>query len=78
MCSSDLFGVVAPGQTGRPIVRQLNRDIAGILQQADTKERFLRQGADATPGTPEEFLKLMQSEYAKFQKLVKDAGISTQ
>ena len=43
-----------------------------------TRERFLRQGADAVITTPEEFQKLMQSEYAKYQKLVKDAGISTQ
>ena len=72
------FGVVAPSKISRPIVQQLNKDIIAILQQPDTKERFMRQGAEAVITTPEDFQKLMQSEYAKYQKLVKDAGISAQ
>ncbi len=72
------FGVVAPSKISRAIVQQLNKDIVAILQQPDTKERFLRQGAEAVITTPEDFQKLMQSEYAKYQKLVKDAGISAQ
>jgi len=76
--SQSWFGVVAPTKLPRAIVQQLSRDINAILQQADTRERFLRQGADATVGSPEDFQKLMQSEFAKYQKLVKDAGISAQ
>lgn len=72
------FGVVAPVKTSRAIVMQLNRDIAGILKTADTKERFLRQGAEAAFGSPEQFQKLLQTEFVKYQKLVKDAGISAQ
>jgi tripartite-type tricarboxylate transporter receptor subunit TctC len=72
------FGVVAPAKTPRAIVLQLNKDINEILNTADTRERFLRQGAEAVGGTPEEFQKLMQAEYVRYQKLVKDAGISTQ
>ncbi len=76
--SESWFGVVAPAKTPRAIVDQLNRDIAGILRQADTRERFLRQGADAVITTPAEFQALMQSEYAKYRKLIRDTGISTQ
>ncbi len=76
--SESWFGVVAPAQTPRGIIAQLNRDIAMILQTPDVGERFLRQGAQAVYGTPEEFQKLMQTEFVKYQKLVKDAGISTQ
>ena len=72
------FGVVAPSKISRAIVQQLNKDIIAILQQPDTKERFMRQGAEAVITTPEDFQKLMQSEFAKYQKLVKDAGISAQ
>ena len=72
------FGVVAPSKISRAIVQQLNKDIIAILQQPDTKERFMRQGAEAVITTPEDFQKLMQSEYAKYQKLVIDAGISAQ
>jgi tripartite-type tricarboxylate transporter receptor subunit TctC len=76
--SESWFGVVAPAATPRPIIMQLNRDIVKILQTSEMGERFLRQGAEPVTGSPEQFQKLMQSEFAKFQKLVKDAGISSQ
>jgi tripartite-type tricarboxylate transporter receptor subunit TctC len=72
------FGVVAPVKTSRGIVMQLNKDIADILRAADTRERFLRQGAEAVFGAPEQFQKLLQTEFVKYQKLVKNAGISVQ
>jgi tripartite-type tricarboxylate transporter receptor subunit TctC len=55
---------------------QLNRDIARQLATPEIKERFLRQGAVPAYGAPEDFRKLMQADYVKYQKLVKDAGIS--
>jgi tripartite-type tricarboxylate transporter receptor subunit TctC len=76
--SESWFGVVAPAGTPRNIVQQLNRDIINILKTPDIGERFLRQGAEAVYGTPEQFRELMREEYAKYQKLVKDAGISSQ
>jgi len=72
------FGVVAPAKTPHGIVLQLNKDIGNILKTPDMKEQFLRQGAEATPGSPEAFQKLMQTEFVRYQKLVKDAGISSQ
>jgi tripartite-type tricarboxylate transporter receptor subunit TctC len=72
------FGIVAPAGTPRNLIAQLNRDIINILKTPDIVERFLRQGADAVYGTPEQFRQLMQAEYVKYQKLVKAAGISSQ
>ena len=76
--SESWFGIVAPEKTARGVIMQLNRDVIAILQTADLKERFLRQGAVPAYGTPEEFKRLMQAEFVKYQKLVKDAGISSQ
>jgi tripartite-type tricarboxylate transporter receptor subunit TctC len=75
--SESWFGIVGPAGMSRAIVMQLNRDIAKILATADIKERFLRQGAVPAYGTPEDFRKLMQTDFVKYQKLVKDAGISS-
>jgi tripartite-type tricarboxylate transporter receptor subunit TctC len=76
--SESWFGIVAPEKTARGVIMQLNRDVIGILKTADLKARFLRQGAVPMYGTPEEFKRLMQAEFVKYQKLVKDAGISSQ
>jgi tripartite-type tricarboxylate transporter receptor subunit TctC len=76
--SQSWFGIVVPAKTPRSVIMQLNKDVIAILNTTDVKEKFLRQGADPAPGTPEEFHRLMQTEYVKYQKLVKDAGISSQ
>ncbi len=76
--SESWFGVIAPPKLAPAIIMKLNKDIADILKTADSKERFLRGGAEAVFGTPEEFRKLLQTENVKYQKLVKAAGISAQ
>jgi tripartite-type tricarboxylate transporter receptor subunit TctC len=38
-------------------------------------ERLMQLGALPVANTPEEFLAFTKSEYAKFGKLVKDAGM---
>ena len=69
------FGIGAPAKTPRAIIAQLNRDIVEILAEPGIRERFLAQGAEPASGTPEQFLKLQQDEYARVMKLVKELGI---
>ena len=72
------FGVAGPAKMPRNLVTSLNKDIVGILQQTDTRDRFVRQGAEPVFGTPEEFRKLMQTELVRFQKVIKDSGLKAQ
>ncbi len=72
------FGLAGPANIPRPIVNQLNADVIKVLQQPDTKEKFLRQGAEVVWSSPQEFQNLMTSEYARFQKVVKEAGLKVQ
>lgn len=76
--SESWFGLVGPAGMPRAHITQLNRDVAKILSAPEIKERFMRGGALAVYGTPEDFKKLMQADYARYIKLVKDAGISGQ
>lgn len=72
------FGVAGPAKMPHALVTRLNKDIVGILQQADTKDKFVRQGAEPVFGTPEQFLKLMQTEMVRSEKVIKQAGIKPQ
>ncbi|MGE5524431.1 MAG: Bug family tripartite tricarboxylate transporter substrate binding protein [Rhodospirillaceae bacterium] len=72
------FGVAGPANLPRGIVSQLNADIIKVLQQSDTKEKFTRQGAEVVWSTPQEFQNLMKSEYARFQKVVREASLKVQ
>jgi tripartite-type tricarboxylate transporter receptor subunit TctC len=73
------FGIVAPAGTSRKVIAQLNADVLKILRAPETKEKFARQGAELVDDTtPEGFAKLMKSEYTRYQKLIKDAGLKQQ
>jgi tripartite-type tricarboxylate transporter receptor subunit TctC len=69
------FGLLAPAKTPRPIVAKLSAEVARIVALPDVKERLRALGADPAPTTPEEFDAYIKGEVAKFQKIVKDAGI---
>jgi tripartite-type tricarboxylate transporter receptor subunit TctC len=69
------FGVFAPAQTPRPVVMKLNQGIGDLLRQPDVKEALIKQGAEASPSTPEELGKFVQSELAKWTPIIKAAGM---
>jgi tripartite-type tricarboxylate transporter receptor subunit TctC len=69
------FGLLAPARTPRPLLARLSAEVARIVELADVKERLRALGADPAPTTPEEFDAYIRAEVAKFQKIVRDAGI---
>lgn len=72
-------GVVAPAGTPRRIVEQLHGDIARVLRKPDLRTRFAVQGAESTPdSTPEGFMRHMQSEYTRFQAIIRGGGIKAE
>jgi tripartite-type tricarboxylate transporter receptor subunit TctC len=68
-------GVVIPAATPRDIVVKLNADIVKALNDPTVKQRLLDAGAEANPGTPEQFAKFMRAEITKYAKVVKDAHV---
>jgi tripartite-type tricarboxylate transporter receptor subunit TctC len=77
--SSAWFGVVAPTGTPRKIIVRLHTDIVRILRESETRKRFNVQGAEASVDTtPEAFKSLIKSEYARYQKLIRDIDLKPQ
>lgn len=72
------YGILTPTGTPKPIVSKLNKSIVDVLSAPDMKARYARQGMDATPGTSEEFVKLLKSETDKWAKVVREARIPQQ
>jgi tripartite-type tricarboxylate transporter receptor subunit TctC len=74
--SEQWFGVLAPAMTPRSVIDRLHRELSKIVQEDNTKERFLADGGEAAWNkTPEEFGALLQTEVVKWAKVVKAAGI---
>ncbi len=73
--STTWFGILAPAATPRDIVGQVSSDVAAVVQAADVRERFAAAGAEPIASTPEAFAETIQTETAKWARVVKAAGI---
>jgi tripartite-type tricarboxylate transporter receptor subunit TctC len=69
------YGVSAPAKTPRPIVERLHTEIVRALQSPDVREKLQGLGADPVGNTPEQYAAFIQSEIAKWGKVIKAAGI---
>jgi len=73
------FGMFAPAGTPKGLVNKLAADLNLILREAQTKQRFLTQGADPIDySSPDAFMKLLRSENVRFAKLIQEAGLQLQ
>jgi tripartite-type tricarboxylate transporter receptor subunit TctC len=68
-------GVMAPAGTPKPIVDLLNTEINKILARPDVKETLAKQGAVGMSMTPAEFDAFLRAQIAKWEKVVKSAGL---
>jgi tripartite-type tricarboxylate transporter receptor subunit TctC len=69
------IGVMAPAGTPRPIVERLNVEINKILMRPDIQESWKRQGANTMVMSPQEFGVYIESEIARWGKLIKANNI---
>src|SRR5450759_943403 len=69
------IGMLAPAHTPPAIVATPNRDIGEILRTPEMRTLLLAQGAEAAPGTPDEFAAYINSEAAKMKKLIELTGM---
>lgn len=69
------YGLLAPGATPRAIVNHLDMKLRAMLHEADSKERFVKHGMEVEHKSADAFAALIRSEIAKWQKVVRTAGI---
>ncbi|HKA43727.1 MAG TPA: tripartite tricarboxylate transporter substrate binding protein [Burkholderiales bacterium] len=68
------FGILGPAGVSKGIVTRINKDMNAALAASDLKSRLAAQGADVAGGTPEDFGRLIKSDFDKWAKVVKDSG----
>src|SRR6267143_1104466 len=67
-------GVVGPAGMPGASVTKLNSELIKVLNSAEMKERFARQGTDVRAGTPESLGQWLRTEQARFARVVKASG----
>lgn len=75
---SSMFALSAPAGTPDAIIQKVNEALKTILSKQDVKDSMLAQGAIATYSTPAETSKIINAEYAKWAKLIKDSNIKVE
>ena len=68
-------GISAPAKTPAAVVLRLNREFNEILKLPDVREAARVEGSTIVGGPPEQFRDYLKREYAKYGKLVREAGI---
>jgi len=65
----------APKGTPKAIVDRLNAEIARILAQPETRQRLLQIGFEPAGGSPEQLAAFEKRERAKWEPVIKAAGL---
>ena len=72
--ASSWFGILAPAGTPPAIIAKVNAEVAKWLASPEGKEKLVAIGANAAGGSPEDFARHIQTETAKWAKVVKESG----
>jgi len=68
-------GVLAPAQTPKAIIAQIQSDIKVAMNAPDIREKMNKLGIDMVNSSPEEFDQILKSEYKKWSGVSKQTNI---
>jgi tripartite-type tricarboxylate transporter receptor subunit TctC len=68
-------GAFAPAGTPRPILGQIGKEVARVLDLADIKERLLGMGYVPAPTTPEELDRIHREQIETIARVSRDIGL---
>ncbi len=69
------FGLLAPAGTDVAIIGRLSETLDQILVQPEIRAAIMQGGAEVAAGTPQQFAAFFASEFEKWGKVVRQAGI---
>jgi tripartite-type tricarboxylate transporter receptor subunit TctC len=72
---TNVTGVLAPAATPAAVVDRLNGALHKVLALPATRERLATIANDPAPTTPAQFAAYIREDLARWQKVVKEAGI---
>jgi tripartite-type tricarboxylate transporter receptor subunit TctC len=69
------YAVFTTAKTPRPVINQVNKEIARIMSLPDIRERMVQQGAVVNPTTPEAFAESLSKDIAQLKKVAQAANV---
>lgn len=71
-----LVGLVVPAATPPDTIAALNKQIVSAIREPGVNKKLQEFGVEPVGSTPTEFAELLKSETARWQKLIRDLGIT--
>jgi tripartite-type tricarboxylate transporter receptor subunit TctC len=68
------LGLMAPAKTPRPVLEKLNAEVNKLLNSAEVKDNWGKQGTSTMGMSIEQFDKFLREEIVKWAKVVKISG----
>lgn len=69
-------GVLAPAKVRKDVIARLNREVVKVLAVPEVQKQLQFEGGSVSPSTPEEFEAFIRADVARWDKMVKQTGIS--
>jgi tripartite-type tricarboxylate transporter receptor subunit TctC len=69
------LGLHAPAGTPRDIIDRLASEVARVARDGETRQLFAGQGSELLSSTPDEFGAAVKADIAKWEKVIRQAGI---
>jgi tripartite-type tricarboxylate transporter receptor subunit TctC len=76
--ASTWAGLLMPAGTPQPIIDRFYADLQKIYAQADMKQRMATGGFEAVGSSPKEFAAYLDAEVARWEKVIRAAGIKAE
>jgi tripartite-type tricarboxylate transporter receptor subunit TctC len=72
------YGVVVPSATPGPIVKRLGDSVLRAMSAPEVLERINAIGQTPSPTGADDFARLIRDDYARWQRVVKAAGVKAE
>ena len=69
------MGLTVPKGTPKAVIDKLHRETTALLQSPDIVTAFRKAGTEPAPSDPQQFGDLINAEFAKWGKVIREAGI---
>jgi tripartite-type tricarboxylate transporter receptor subunit TctC len=69
------YGLAAPAGTPKPIIDRLNKELNAALADFEVQKRIANEGAEALPGTVQDYVADLDREETKWGALVRKIGL---
>jgi tripartite-type tricarboxylate transporter receptor subunit TctC len=74
--STAWHGVLAPAKVPKDVVTRINREVVRALALPEVQKLLQLEGGSVSPSTPEEFVAFIRADVARWDKMIKQTGIS--